>query len=111
MDVDGRSHHDIKRMMDRLAGIESLPYLLLGIATFGVGTLALARWALGHLEQGRWLPATGVVAASLAAPALLFALVRRGRRFTALAVVMMWLGFVAYGLAEMGYALPAAWLP
>ena len=87
---------------------EAIVGFLVGVATLGFGTLALARWVLESWQLGVRLPAIGMAMVAIVAPVVFLFAVRR-RRIVALTVAFFWLGSVAGALASQGFSLPASW--
>ncbi len=88
-------------------GPEAIFYFLLGAVTFGLGSVALARWAVESWQAGSTLLVIAILAGAVAAPAAALFFIRRQRRIVAIGLAMSWLGLVAYALSGYGFSLPA----
>ena len=110
MQSQSNSQQNIKRSLMWLAwGPEAALYFLLGLAAFGLGTVASLRWAFDSWQHGARLPAICIISVAVLVPIAFVLLVRRQRRILAVGTVMLWLGVVAFALASIGFSLPAAW--
>lgn len=108
MKTSSNSHSDVKsRLFWFVSNLEEIFYFLVGAVTFGLGSVALARWAFESWQAGKTLSVISILAGAVAAPAAVLFFIRRQRPIVAIGWAMIWLGVVAYVLSGYGFSLPA----